>query len=156
MKNRLVLCLLANVALLGAVAMAQTSPPGVMAVTPAELKWVFARRLGIAGIGASQPGRRPVQTRALYTLRLKFPRVSESQAHTHPDSREVTILSGTYATGYGEKFDPAQLKILPAGSFYTEPANVPHYIEIMEMRRAPDQRNGSERTFIRQSADNAR
>ena len=26
----------------------------------------------------------------------------------------------------------ARLKILPAGSFYTEPANVPHYIEIEE------------------------
>ena len=30
------------------------------------------------------------------------------------------------------KFDPAKLKVLPAGSFYTEPANVPHYIEIKE------------------------
>ena len=37
-----------------------------------------------------------------------------------------------YATGYGETFDDAKLKILPAGSFYTEPANLPHFIEIRE------------------------
>jgi hypothetical protein len=41
-------------------------------------------------------------------------------------------VSGTFATGYGETFDAAKLKILPAGSFYAEPANVPHYIEIKE------------------------
>jgi hypothetical protein len=34
-----------------------------------------------------------------------------------------------YATGYGETFEAANL---PAGSFYIEPANVPHYIEIKE------------------------
>jgi quercetin dioxygenase-like cupin family protein len=52
--------------------------------------------------------------------------------HTHPDSREVTVLSGVFATGYGEKVDPAKLKLLPAGSVYTEPANVAHFIEIKE------------------------
>lgn len=67
-----------------------------------------------------------------YTLRLKFPKGFTIAPHTHPDSREVTIISGTFATGYGERFDADKLKILPAGSFYTEPANVPHYIEIKE------------------------
>ena len=48
------------------------------------------------------------------------------------DSREVTIISGVFATGYGEKFASEKLKVLPAGSFYTEPANLPHFIEIRE------------------------
>jgi hypothetical protein len=48
------------------------------------------------------------------------------------DSGEVTILTGVFATGTGETFDSAKLKILLAGSFYTKPANVPHYIEIKE------------------------
>ena len=52
--------------------------------------------------------------------------------HTHPDSREVTVLSGTWYTGYGEKAEPVGLKELPAGSFYTEPANISHYVEIRE------------------------
>jgi hypothetical protein len=59
-------------------------------------------------------------------------RTARSTRCAHPDSREVTILTGVFATGYGETFDSAKPKILPAGSFYTEPANVPHYIEIKE------------------------
>ncbi len=31
-------------------------------------------------------------------------------------------------TGYGSVFDPKALKELPAGSFYTEPAGMPHFI----------------------------
>ena len=113
-----------------AAAVAQTAE-GVVAMTPAEMKW--ATQGGLAAPGMEQlnllgdpakPGP--------YTLRLKFPKGLKIAPHTHPDSREVTILSGTFATGYGEKFDVGNLKILPAGSFYTEPANIPHYIEIEE------------------------
>jgi Domain of unknown function (DUF4437) len=113
-----------------ALAAAQTAQ-GVLALTPAEMKW--ASQGGLAAPGMEQlnllgdpakPGP--------YTLRLKFPKGFRIAPHTHPDSREVTILSGIFATGYGEKFDTANLKVLPAGSFYTEPADVPHYIEIEE------------------------
>ncbi len=67
-----------------------------------------------------------------YTLRLKFPAGYRLAPHVHPDNREVTILSGTWYTGYGAKFDEAKLKALPAGSFYTEPANVSHFVEVRE------------------------
>ena len=67
-----------------------------------------------------------------YTLRLKFPAGYRLAPHTHPDYREITILSGTWYTGYGDKFDEAALKVLPAGSFYTEPANVAHFVEVRE------------------------
>ena len=67
-----------------------------------------------------------------YTLLLKFPKGYRIAPHSHPDSREVTILSRMFATGYGETFDEAKVKVLPAGSFYTEPANLPHFIEIKE------------------------
>jgi quercetin dioxygenase-like cupin family protein len=67
-----------------------------------------------------------------YTIRLKFPKGYKVAPHTHPDAREVTIISGIFATGYGDKFDDSKLKVRRAGSFYTEPANLPHYIEIKE------------------------
>jgi quercetin dioxygenase-like cupin family protein len=63
---------------------------------------------------------------------LKFPAGYKLAPHSHPDSREVTILSGTWYTGYGETFDAAALKALPAGSFYTEPANLAHFVEVRE------------------------
>ena len=65
-------------------------------------------------------------------LRLKFPAGYKLAPHTNPDSREVTILSGTWYTGYGTQFQEDALKALPAGSFYTEPANVPHFVEVRE------------------------
>jgi quercetin dioxygenase-like cupin family protein len=74
--------------------------------------------------GTSKPGP--------YTIRLKFSAGFKVAPHTHPDSREVTVLSGTWYTGYGETPEAAALKELPAGSFYTEPANVGHYVEIRE------------------------
>src|SRR5258708_4105529 len=122
--------LVMGVVLVGTAA-AQTAAPAAVALTPVEMKWQSQGGLAAAGMEQLNLVGDPAKP-GPYTLRLKFPKGFRIAPHTHPDSREVTILSGTYATGYGEKFDPAALKILPAGSFYTEPANVPHYIEIEE------------------------
>ena len=101
------------------------------AVTPAEMTWGSQGGLALPGMeqvnlvgNPSEPGP--------YTLRLKFPAGYKLAPHVHPDSREVTILSGTWYTGYGEKFDETALKALPAGSFYTEPANVAHFVVVRE------------------------
>ena len=123
--------LVVMVLVMGGVALAQTAAPPVVALTPAEMKWQSQGAYAAAGMEQLNLVGDPAKP-GPYTLRLKFPKGFRVEAHSHPDSREVTILSGTFATGYGEKFDPAGLKILPAGSFYTEPANVPHYIEIKE------------------------
>ncbi len=112
-------------------ALAQSAAPGVIAMTPAEMKWGPQGGLTVAGLEQTNLVGSPAQS-GPYTIRLKFPAGYKVAPHTHPDSREVTILSGTWRTGYGEKFDAAALKALPAGSFYTEPANVPHFIEIKE------------------------
>jgi uncharacterized RmlC-like cupin family protein len=105
--------------------------PEAIAITPPEMKWGAQGSLAMAGMeqvnlvgNPSKPGP--------YTLRLKFPAGYKLAPHMHPDSREVTILSGTWYTGYGERFDEAALKALPAGSFYTEPANVAHFVEVRE------------------------
>jgi Cupin domain. len=112
-------------------AMAQPDAPSAVTLTPVEMKWTSQGAL--AGPGLEQLNLIGDPAKAgPYTLRLKFPKGFRIPPHTHPDSREVTILSGMFATGYGESFDNTKLKILPAGSFYTEPAHVPHYIEIKE------------------------
>jgi quercetin dioxygenase-like cupin family protein len=105
--------------------------PGGLILTPAELTWESQGTLTAPGVQQLNLVGDPAKP-GPYTIRLKFPKGFKIAPHTHPDSREVTILSGVFATGYGETFDAAQLKVLPAGSFYTEPANLPHYIEIEE------------------------
>jgi quercetin dioxygenase-like cupin family protein len=97
---------------------------GVM-LTPEQMTWEDNPRvpgLGLSKIlGDSQePG--------AYVQRVRFPKGSVVQAHSHPDDRTYTVLSGTWYVGWGDTYDPAMLKALPPGSFYTEPAGVPHFI----------------------------
>src|SRR5262249_23611836 len=110
---------------------AHSGEADVMALKPSEMKWSPQGGLALPGLeqsilvgDPSKPGP--------YTIRLKFPAGFKVAPHTHPDSREVTIISGAWYTGYGEKAEAAGLKELPAGSFYTEPANVAHYVEVRE------------------------
>lgn len=129
-KHRFWIALTVAGALCSAVAVAQTTAPGVMALTPSEMKWTQGA-LAMPGMEQVNLVGDPAKP-GPYTLRLKFPAGYKLAPHTHPDSREVTILSGIWYTGYGEKSDPAALKALPAGSFYTEPANVAHFVETRE------------------------
>jgi hypothetical protein len=107
---------------------AQTKPEP-MALTPSEMKWEARGGLALAGIEQAKLVGDPSKL-GPYTIRLKFSARYRLAPHTHPDFREVTILSGTWYTGYGESFDAAKLRALPAGSFYTEPANLPHFVEV--------------------------
>jgi alpha-beta hydrolase superfamily lysophospholipase len=63
----------------------------------------------------------------LYTIQLTIPPNTRIEAHTHPDDRVATVISGTWYIGYGDRFDEQKLKALTAGSFYTEPPNVTHF-----------------------------
>jgi quercetin dioxygenase-like cupin family protein len=101
------------------------------AMTPAEMNWGAQGGLAMPGMEQVNLVGNPTES-GPYTVRLKFPAGYKLAPHVHPDSREVTILSGTWYTGYGEKFDETALKALPAGSLYTEPANVSHFVEVRE------------------------
>src|SRR5262249_48750417 len=132
---------------------AQEARPQAVALTPSEMPWMSQGPLAAAGMEQVNLVGNPANP-GPYTLRLKFPKGFRIAPHTHPDAREVTILSGVYATGYGETFDSARLKILPAGSFYTEPAHVPHFIEIEEETVLQVSGTGpSGRNFVHASGD---
>ena len=63
----------------------------------------------------------------LYTVRVALAAHTQAKPHVHRDNRSVTVISGTWSMGYGEKFDEKALKALPPGSVYTEPAGQPHF-----------------------------
>jgi hypothetical protein len=126
----LVLCCLGLFAVVVHELHAQAKPEAI-AITPSEIKWETQGGLAMAGIEQAKLVGDPSKS-GPYTIRLRFPAGYKLAPHTHPDYREVTILSGTWYTGYGEKFDGAILKALPAGSFYTEPANLAHFVEVRE------------------------
>jgi quercetin dioxygenase-like cupin family protein len=68
----------------------------------------------------------------LYTVRVAIAGGTQAQPHTHRDNRSVTVLSGNWQMGYGTKFDATQLKSLPPGSVYTEPAGQPHFAQAVD------------------------
>ena len=116
-----------------ATAAAAADPPVRQRVTPAEFDFATA---GSAGAGTS--GIAAIQTivlkgdptePGLYTIMLRIPANTRIAAHTHPDDRIGTVISGTWYLGYGKTFDARALKALPPGSFYTEPPNDAHFAE---------------------------
>ena len=44
------------------------------------------------------------------------------------DGGVATVISGTWYFGYGDAFNAAALKALPAGSYYTEPPRRAHFV----------------------------
>ncbi len=83
---------------------------------------------GMAGIQTLVLKGDPDQA-GVYTIMLRVPAHTKIAAHSHRDDRVATVISGTWHFGYGNKFDEAQLKSLPPGSFYTEPPGQPHFAE---------------------------
>src|ERR1700751_5062708 len=60
--------------------------------------------------------------------RVKIPGGARVLSHTHPQDELVTVIEGTWYLGEGAKFDSANLKNYPAGSFIVIPAGNPHFV----------------------------
>lgn len=114
-----------SVVALGLLAFAATAQDSGRTFTPAELQWKPSPRVpGLETVDIMGESSKP----GAIVYRVKFPANFTIQPHTHPDDRTYTIISGTWYVGWGTKFDETKLKALPAGSFYNEPANVPHFV----------------------------
>lgn len=64
--------------------------------------------------------------------RVKIPGGARVLAHTHPQDELVTVIEGTWYLGEGAKFDSAELRGYPAGSFIVIPAGIPHFVAAKE------------------------
>jgi quercetin dioxygenase-like cupin family protein len=60
-------------------------------------------------------------------FRIKLPAGGILAPHTHPVHERVTVISGAFAMGEGEKFDKAALKNLPVGSVAIFPRGCPMF-----------------------------
>jgi aldose sugar dehydrogenase len=112
------------------VAEAQVAEPQIR-LAPTDIQ-------ALAAQAAKNPGRPGPASLALngdsakagvYTVQVTLPAHTMVPPHTHRDNRMVYVVSGTLYVGYGEKRDAEALKMLPPGSYYTEPAATAHYTE---------------------------
>ncbi|HEV2840823.1 MAG TPA: cupin domain-containing protein [Chthoniobacterales bacterium] len=60
-------------------------------------------------------------------FRIKLPAGGIIAPHTHPVHERVTVISGAFAMGEGEKFDKTALKEMPAGSVAVFPKGCPMF-----------------------------
>lgn len=113
MKNTLTLSVVAAVACLGVPA-SWAEPAAHLMVTPDDLKW--------ADVGSAPPGAKlaviegPMNEAVPITFRLKLPANYKLPAHWHPGIEHVTVISGTFNMGIGDKLDMSKTKPLSAGS----------------------------------------
>jgi quercetin dioxygenase-like cupin family protein len=63
----------------------------------------------------------------LYVVRLKLPAGYKVPAHNHPTTEMVTVISGDFNLGMGDKLDEEKGMLLTAGGYAEAPAKMNHY-----------------------------
>jgi len=122
-----------SLGLLLTAAYAAPLPSPQLRLTPGEVESMQAHESGagtsgVAGIRTTVIAGDPTRE-GPYTIRLSVPANTKIQAHTHRDDRTAIVISGVWYFGYGPVAGAAAEKVLPAGSFYTEPGGVAHFAE---------------------------
>jgi mannose-6-phosphate isomerase-like protein (cupin superfamily) len=69
----------------------------------------------------------PMASSGDYTVRLKMPPGYKIAPHWHPKRENVTVISGTFKVGMGDKFDEGSMMTFPAGSFAFLDPEMHHY-----------------------------
>lgn len=83
-------------------------------IRPADLKWSDVPSLPPGAKIAVIEGK--MSEAQAFTVRLKFPANYKLPAHWHPAVERVTVLSGTFHMGTGDKLDPGNAMPLGVGS----------------------------------------
>jgi len=96
-------------------------------VLPGQGKFAQASAPFAKGVMAAVLAGDPSKAGSPYTVRLKIPAGVKVAPHTHGDTENVTVISGTLMVGVGTKFDAAHMTALPPGSFVSIPAGLPHF-----------------------------
>src|SRR5688572_4847355 len=69
----------------------------------------------------------PMNQAVPFTVRIKFPSNTRIAPHTHPAVERVTVLSGTFHMGMGEKYDRAAMHPVRAGDLMIMQPGTPHF-----------------------------
>ncbi len=63
-----------------------------------------------------------------FVFRVKLPDGYRVPPHTHPKTERVTVISGTFNIGMGDKFDEKATKVMAAGAYGYWPAGMKHFV----------------------------
>lgn len=116
-------------ALCGGLAMPAASAPAapatqVMTVTPDQMKWADMGLIPGAQIAVLEG---QMDKKGPITARIKLPADTKVAAHWHPGVERVTVLSGTFNYGLGDKLDPDKTSPFGPGSLIVMQPKVHHF-----------------------------
>jgi quercetin dioxygenase-like cupin family protein len=63
-----------------------------------------------------------------FVFRVKLPDGYRVQPHTHPKTERVTVISGTFNIGMGDKFDEKATRAMTTGTYGYWPAGMKHFV----------------------------
>jgi len=113
--------------LLAGVSLADEHGEGISLHSPAELKWQagppsLPKGAQIAVLEGDPSKEGP------FVFRVKAPDGYRIPPHTHPKTERVTVISGTFNIGMGEKFDEKAAKPMTAGTYGYWEAGMKHFV----------------------------
>jgi quercetin dioxygenase-like cupin family protein len=116
----------ASIILVGIGGTALAEDHNVKAITADSLQWgpappVLPKGVQIAVL-AGDPGKK-----GPFVVRLKIPAGLKVPAHQHPSAEGVTVISGDFRFGMGDKLDESKAEKLGPGGFVDLPANMNHF-----------------------------
>ena len=115
---------LSALALVASVAVAQDSGP--KGTSASAVKWGPAPgalpKGGQLAVLSGDPGKS-----GTFVVLLKMPAGYKIAAHKHPHTERITVISGQFHFGTGDKPDVKQANKLGPGGFVELPANTNHY-----------------------------
>jgi hypothetical protein len=119
--------MIATTLALGALApTAASAQTGHVMATPGELKWSDVPSLPPGAKVAVIQG--PLNEAVPFTIRLRLPASYEVPAHHHTAIEHVTVISGTFNLGMGDKLDRNATRALGAGSVAIMPTAMRHFV----------------------------
>ncbi len=94
-------------------------------ISPADLKWADVPSLPPGAKIAVIEG--PMSEAVPFTVRIKVPADYRIPSHWHPAVERVTVLSGTFHMGLGDKLDPQKSMPLGVGHMMILQPKTPHF-----------------------------
>ena len=100
-----------------------TSSPTHAAVRPSDITWKPLRPGAEIAVVSGDPDK----AGSPFVMRMRYQGVVRVPPHWHPTDEHITVLSGTFMMGMGEKFDESTATELTAGAYAHVPAKMAHY-----------------------------
>ena len=98
-------------------AAAATPAPSHVMVAAADLKWGPGPPAMPPGAQAAVIAGDPSQAGSAFVMRAKLPDGYKVPPHWHPTEENVTVISGSFLIGMGEKMDESTMKAFGPGGF---------------------------------------